>query len=377
MTWVNPGRLPHVLEPSCYYDQQHYEREVARVFEPAWHFAATRNDLAVHGSFVTFEAFGHPVLVRNHEGTLHAYQNVCAHRHAKLTGEARGQCDQLRCQYHGWEYGPDGSPSHVREADCFRPIEKGAQRLRKFEVATCGQLVFVALGATCSLDDYLGPRTRTLCETIFADTYRQIDASTVAHPANWKIPIENGLESYHVPVVHGGSFEAMPLNPLQRHELGDGYSVYEDVEPPASRAYRFVMRRVRRDPNYRYHHHHHFPNLTFVHTDISSYVQSVVPLSATTSVSHIRLFGYDGDGRVQKLTAQLLRRPLAKFAAKVLAEDAPLIGDVQQGMNASRQRGVIGACEERVFAFQEWLARRTAERELPPDPRARGTATFQ
>lgn len=376
--WVNRGRLPHVLEPHCYREPAHYEREIDRLFVPGWHFVATKRDLAEHGDFVTLDAFGRPLLVRNDRGRVHAYLNVCAHRHSLLTSEPRGNLPVLRCQYHGWQYRPDGVPCNVREASCFAPAEKGAQKLRMLAVATCGQLVFVSLATDpVDLQAYVGPRTWSLLGELFGDDHVQIDARTLAHPANWKIPIENVLESYHVPVVHGGSFDALPSHAKQRHELGQGYSEYEDIEPPESRLYRFVLGSVRDDPTYRYLHHHCFPNLTIMQNDLTSYVQSVMPTSPTTAVSHIRLFSYRGGKRAaQKVAARVLASPLTHFTARVLSEDASLLGDVQRGISASPHQGVLGSIEERVFAFQCWLKRHTGDGEVPGDGLIHGASDF-
>src|SRR5204862_2863532 len=138
ITSLPAGRLPHVLSPSPYHDANHYDREVDRLFAKGWHFAATRADLARHGDFVTLDLFGHPVLIRNHEGTVRAYLNVCAHRHALLRSEPHGRAPELVCQVHGWRYAPDGTPCHVPRAECFVPVTKGRERLRTLEVARAG-----------------------------------------------------------------------------------------------------------------------------------------------------------------------------------------------------------------------------------------------
>jgi hypothetical protein len=136
------------------------------------------------------------------------------------------------------------------------------------------------------------------------------------------------------------------------------------------------MRSLRDAPSYMYTHHHRFPNLTIVHTDIVSYVQVVTPTSPTTSVSHVRSFLHRGDGRslARGLVSRVLSSPIAQFTAQVLAEDAGLFEHVQRGMAASPHPGVLGACEERVLAFQSWVLAQTHGAER--DPRATGRSPF-
>jgi len=47
----------------------------------------------------------------------------------------------------------------------------------------------------------------------------------------------------------------------------------------------------------------------------------------------------------------------------VLLEDLRISNDLQRGLPASPHRGVIGAREERVFAFQSYVASRTGQCE--------------
>src|SRR5262245_17382833 len=120
--WVNAGRLPHVLSPAAYFSDEHHAREIERIFLPGWHCVATADDVPEHGDFVTGDLFGIPILVRNHEGTISAFRNVCAHRHTMLTNAPRGRSPRIVCQYHGWEYDSEGAVCKVPDAACFVPI---------------------------------------------------------------------------------------------------------------------------------------------------------------------------------------------------------------------------------------------------------------
>src|SRR5262245_65706364 len=114
--FVHQEQLEHLLSPRDYFDADVYQRELGALFEPGWHPLAAKSELPRHGDFLTRELLGEPILVRNHQGELHAYLNACAHRHCRLTGKARGRDEQLRCQYHGWEYGPDGRTARIPDA---------------------------------------------------------------------------------------------------------------------------------------------------------------------------------------------------------------------------------------------------------------------
>jgi choline monooxygenase len=351
------GRLPFVLPTSAYGDAAHHAREIDRVFAGGWHFAATRSDLARHGDFVTLDLFGRPVLLRNHDGVVRAYLNVCAHRHAPLTSKPRGRSEELVCQYHGWRYSADGAPCHVPQAECFRPVEKGRERLRTLPVASLGQLWFVSLSdAAPPLEEWLGPVTTARARDLFSDSMIESGRFRVEHAANWKLVAENVIDCYHVEDVHRFTLARDTCDRGLQHELGDRYTTL--VQDEHGRPYRALMHLVRRAPDYRYVHHHSFPNLNFVRTDAMSMVQSIVPTSESTSVSHVRCFMHRGDGALRRLLARSGRPLLRGFIGRILVEDGAISDEVQRAIPWSPHSGVLGSCEERVHAFQTWLSAR-------------------
>jgi choline monooxygenase len=375
--WVNAGRLPHVLAPAAYFDEGHHAREIERIFLPGWHCVGTADDLPEHGDFMTRELFGVPLLVRNHEGTITAFRNVCAHRHALLTHAPRGRSPRMTCQYHGWEYDGEGAVCKVPDAGCFVPIRRGAERLARHRAARLGKLVFVSLRDDGpGLEETLGERTTRLAREIFSDRYRQIVVRELDHPCNWKIPVENVLESYHVPSLHRNFladhpdlfkvFAARPAPERPVHELGDRFTEYHDALGADSAPYRMLMRALHPGARFEYVHHH----IIFGHTSIVSFLQVVTPVSPTTSHSLIRLFLHRGDDArawLSRALAPALDRAAGRLIDLVLREDAAVYPDVQRGMTASTQRGVLGSREERVHRFQELVARAAQE---PKSPRA-------
>ena len=95
--WVHSGRLPHVLPPAAYHEPAIYARELEMLFERSWHCVGTLDALRSPGDFITVELLDQPVLLRNCDGELRAFQNVCAHRHSTLVSEPRGTSARIRC----------------------------------------------------------------------------------------------------------------------------------------------------------------------------------------------------------------------------------------------------------------------------------------
>ncbi len=358
--WVHPGRLPHVLAPSCYFEREFAAREHAALFAPGWHAVTTKGALANPGDFITLELLDEPVLVRNCAGEIRAFQNVCAHRHAMLTSAACGTSPRMRCQYHGWEYDDDGKSLRIPDAKSFAPLAKGSETLRRFRAATCGQLVFVSLAAAGpSLRDALGEITWARIEALFSDDYRLTAAWTTEHAANWKVPVENALESYHVPQVHTTTFKTLSKAHDATHTLAPDFTALVNVTPPAGALLRWISAQWRAAPERVYAHHHAFPNLLLAQTDISSLAQVVLPVAPDRSRSLAFCFVHRGEGRrlVHRALGPLVGEIVERYTRQVLREDNALFAAIQRGLTASGHHGVIGAREERVHAFQEYVAR--------------------
>jgi choline monooxygenase len=99
--------------------------------------------------------------------------------------------------------------------------------------------------------------------------------------------------------------------------------------------------------------------------DLMSMAQIVVPTSPTTSRTMVWLFAPFGPRRgvLPWLFAKGNALASKEITKRVLAEDAPIFADVQRGLEASPIRGVIGRREERVWAFQDHVARLSAVRQ--------------
>jgi phenylpropionate dioxygenase-like ring-hydroxylating dioxygenase large terminal subunit len=403
--FVYQHQLRHVLRPDQYYSAEQHQAELDYVFLPGWHFVGTTADLPRPGAFRTLELLGRPVLLRNMDGRVHAFENVCAHRHCLLTHQASGWSPQLKCQYHGWEYTAEGRTGRIPEAQCFRPFDRENARLRKYRLATCGELIFVSLADDGpSLTEYLEPFYEHFAES-FAPPYRQGWTWEVDFPCNWKVIVENSLESYHIPCVHPRTFKELPTEDNCQHDLDERYTSFRtEIRPLAVgretaggwRPFRVVvywfqrlLDRVQRQiigpgmlwgsrklggpTTNLYTHHHIHPNLLFSSLDVHRMMQAVVPTSPTSCRVILRIYPLHGTrwGLIRSPLAWFIALLVNQTAKNVLFEDAAVFTAIQKGMQHSEHPGVIGTREERIFVFQEYLRRACA---TLPEPEPAGVA---
>jgi phenylpropionate dioxygenase-like ring-hydroxylating dioxygenase large terminal subunit len=296
--------------------------------------------------------------------------NVCAHRHALLTHEARGNQRRLRCQYHGWEYDADGVACKIPDAACFVPLTKGDLRLQPIRVDTLGPLVFVSLAPTgAGLRESLGPQVASKLEAWFRSAPRLAVSLSIDHPCNWKVPIENVLESYHVPLLHDNFvarhprvfrfFQGAPgVGRKEAHELGDKHTTVHDELGTDSALYKGLLRWFRPDASVAFEHVHAFPSLLLGQTAVVTFVQSILPLSPTRCRSLVRIFldlGQQGRPLAERMVARAADRAARELFLLLMREDGRIFEAVQRGLETSQQPGVLGTREERIHAFHQYL----------------------
>jgi choline monooxygenase len=362
--WNAKGRLPHILRADQYFSSEQHELELERLFRPAWLCLAVTDEVPRHGDYVTRDALGTPVLIRNESGSIVAFLNVCAHRHGPVARDARGNTPGIRCSYHGWEYDAEGRMRKMPEAECFVPIGRGEFALRRFHTATLGRLIFVSLVEPCQdLEEFLGPEMAAELRAVFdSPELVSVAAWDPDYACNWKVLMENTLEDYHVPIVHRRSIGYMPAKDNISHTWGERFVACEHRDPElASRMVRLMTQRLRPAGRLWYVLHLSYPALIFAGTSLSSHLHVTLPTSPTTCRTLVRL--YLAKGRPGQIDAPLLhhlaRGRFLKIARMVLQEDVDICKDVQRSLQASPFPGVIGAREERVHAFQGYVRSKT------------------
>lgn len=200
---------------SWYTDPAVLQLEQERIFQRSWQYVGHADEVAEPGSFSATRAAHVPVvLVRDEEGTLRAFLNVCRHR-GSIVCDGSGKRATLQCPYHAWTYGLDGrlisAPRSAREGGIDRD-ELGLVPLR---LETWGPFLFVnpdpdAVPLADVLDDV---PERIASAGVDVDSLRFHQRSESEYDANWKICAENFLECYHCPTAHPGFSAVMDTSP--------------------------------------------------------------------------------------------------------------------------------------------------------------------
>jgi choline monooxygenase len=78
------------------------ELEKRRIFNRTWQLVGRLDQVTEPGSYFATEVVGEPILiVKDGEGRLRGFFNVCRHR-AGPVARGSGCCRSFQCGYHGW-----------------------------------------------------------------------------------------------------------------------------------------------------------------------------------------------------------------------------------------------------------------------------------
>lgn len=373
--FIHETHLPQVLTPEEYTSEDHLDKEMGALFHDSWQFVGALTDIPNDGDFLTFELFGKPLIVWNKDGEVHTFLNVCPHRFSMLSHDKCGHVDgRLTCQYHGWEFDETGNTRKIPDARSFKPMKNGELGLVKYHTETAGQLIFVNLSENPpSLKEQLGPGFE-VARKLFALDRRPCLTLDYEVECNWKIKIENSLESYHVDYIHPNTFRITPEAEICFHELEEGWTTYATRETNGRKVDDFlnhlIHRLARKDFEDEYKHYHYYPSMMFGKMGLFSFAETVFPITPDRTRILAKVFVYPGDPARwgNHLFYRGLRRWARKFFPVVHQEDTSVMPDIQKGMESGQQpsRGLISIREERLFHFQEYIRDKTMDVKKEP-----------
>jgi choline monooxygenase len=273
----------------------------------------------------------------------------------------------LKCGYHGWEFDPEGILCKIPSGGYFKPMQRGALKLDSVRLTCLGRLIFITLDLTApTLEAFLGSNMVNRLVAAFGETMVPIDDWQVDYECNWKVLMENTLEDYHVSAVHQATVgNTAPYAQIQhefdRHSIG-----YENRSTGFSTTtMHWLHDRMQSAAELTYRQYVSLPMLVYAITPLTSHLHLLEPTSPTTCSSRVILFMPQAK---TSLLGRFLRRVLqgkvSALSRAFVEEDRAICAQIQQGIENARFAGTLGAREERVQRFQQYVSvihRRTKE----------------
>ncbi len=226
-SWTLPGVY--------YYDPAVYAREMRDIFADSWQYVCHQSDLSNPGDYVVRDLGDQSVVVvRDQNGAVQAYHNVCRHRAHRLLEGCGGTGALIVCPYHNWTYNLTGELKFARHSDQIAGFDCNQFGLSPVRVESFCGFWFINLNHQADpladgLDE-LEWEIRELSPDL--DNLKRASRRQIRLAANWKNSMENYSECYHCPNQHPGL--AQDSLDMESYQI----TVYEKYHSHASRGSR-------------------------------------------------------------------------------------------------------------------------------------------
>ena len=337
---------------SWYVETEFLAAERTAVFQESWQAVGRIDQVRNPGDYFTGCLLDLPyVVLRDGDGTLRAFHNVCRHHAAEVCSGA-GTLQELSCPYHGWTYRLDGRLTRAPRLGRSDVFDRDRFSLKPAAVEAWGPLVFI----------YLGENPPPLAPPL-AELKRRLDAMgtsdltfaarrTYDMKCNWKVYVDNYLDGgYHVAVLHQALAGQLDLDTYLT-EIMDRVSIQSVRAPetaPGAAGGDFAER-IGAEALYAFVH----PNLMLNRYGPILDTNYVVPLSHDTARVVFDYWFKEVDGPEAK---EFIERSLVA-SDRVQLEDVEICESVQRGLGSpAYDRGIYAPkIEMAAYRFHQVLA---------------------
>ena len=228
---ARPLNRATTLPAQAYTSEEFFGWELDRVLRAEWQCLAHVSQIPAPGDFLNLDLLGEPlIVVHGKDDVIRVLSRVCPHRsmdimpqgfgydgHPPAVGsEGKPGCGQTRlflCPYHAWTFELDGQLKACPEMHQAEGFCRDDFFLKPFRSEIWQGFVFVNLdGQAPPLADGLEPMAADLAAFRVAGL-KLVIAREWDCPFNWKVLVENFMESYHHLGIHHKTLQ--PLMPAR------------------------------------------------------------------------------------------------------------------------------------------------------------------
>ncbi len=206
---IQPLEQAKSLPFAAYTDPAVLSAEIEHIFLKDWVFVCMEGEVREPGDYFAMTLASEPIMVmRSDDGELRALSNTCRHRGTVILDEGAGQVDRyITCPYHAWAYTKEGALKAIPYNKLIA-VDRSEHQLVKYAVGIWNGLVFVNLDRNATpLSGRLAGINKYL-QLMQPGTFDQHSpGETEVWQTNWKLAMENAMESYHLFKVHENTLE--------------------------------------------------------------------------------------------------------------------------------------------------------------------------
>jgi Rieske 2Fe-2S family protein len=267
-----------------------YRKELERIFFERWICVGRAEQIDAAGKYFLYEIGDESIIVlREYDGTVRAFYNVCRHRGTRMCEEASGKFARtIQCPYHAWTYALDGRLVGVPDALEMPNLNKADYPLHSVAVHEWQGFLFLNLARSPEpFEEQLAPILDGRFDPWRIGTLREARRVEYDVKANWKLVVQNYSECYHCPLIHPALNQLSPNKSgedllIEGNVLGGYMVLNQEVESMSLDGHVCAtpLDTVSEDDLHRIHYYSLFPNMLLsLHPDYVMYhtLQPIAP----------------------------------------------------------------------------------------------------
>src|ERR1700720_3474718 len=210
-----------------------FVEEQGRIFSKQWVLVGHQSQIEKAGDYFVSEVapssdFGVAgvgpeslIIIRDKDGKVRVFYNVCRHRGTRLKEEACGRASVIQCPYHAWTYGLDGRLVGAPHMDEVPGFDKADYSLRAVNLGSWEGFILVNLADNPTpVEEWFAPLAGKFSHWNLS-ILRSAKRIEYDVRANWKLIFENYSECYHCPGVHPALSKLTPYDAAE-NDLAEG-----------------------------------------------------------------------------------------------------------------------------------------------------------
>ncbi|GAB42709.1 putative iron-sulfur protein [Gordonia terrae NBRC 100016] len=193
------------FEPDEFTDPVLAKDERDHIFGRVPSIVAHGSEISRPNDFVTVQMpRNNIIVVRQKDGSVRSFVNLCRHRGAMLEQSEKGRCRIFSCGYHRWSYDPDGSLRTITRDSTFGEVDRKEHGLIEIPTEERHGFIWVVDNAHAEIDvaSWLGPDIDPMLAEYEMDKLVCFRAGGFDEPTNWKIMQDAFLDGYHIQYAH-------------------------------------------------------------------------------------------------------------------------------------------------------------------------------
>ena len=189
------------LDQSFYTDPDIFDLEMRHIIKRQWIMAGHVSQIPNAGDWMVFNlARESAIIVRDNDGKVRCFANVCRHRGSRICLEHKGSDRKFACPYHGWMYELDGSLAAARSMT--EDFDKSQFGLLPVAVEILYGIIFVCFDENPTSLDEARAYLKEPCKIFDFENLKVAAEKVYPIAANWKLTVENYMECYHCAPSH-------------------------------------------------------------------------------------------------------------------------------------------------------------------------------